>query len=1007
MPAADLQALPDGTPTLTVVVTDAAGNSNTLTTTVTVDATAPALTVNVIAGDDVLNAAEVLSNQTVSGTASLSEAGRTVTLTLNGKTYTATVQPDGSWSTSVPAADLQALADGSHNLVATLTDAAGNSTSLTHVVNVDAAAANLPTLSIGTFAGDDIVNGAEALVIQTLSGTSTQVEAGQIVTLTLNGKTYFATVQTGGGWSVNVPAADMALLANGQATITASVSDKAGNPASDSHIINVDTAVESIAISVIAGDDRLNLTEASQPLTIGGTTVNVNAGQTVTVTLNGKTYSGVVLADGSWSVSVNSTDLLALSDGIATVTASVSNPGVDPVSNSHSLDVHIHALPEPTINLPFGDGYLNQTEAATAQPLTGTTGITGAGQSVIVSLGGKTYTASVDTNGNWSVSIPSADLQTLPAGSNTISVAATDSAGNSVSGSTTAQVDLVPPTLAVQPFAGDDKVNALESLSDQLVSGTASIGDAGRTVTITLNGKTYTAVVANDGTWSTAVPHADLQAMADGNYPLTATLSDAAGNSTTVTHTLTVDADPLNLPTLSINVFAGNDIIDGAEVKTAQTLSGSTTHVEAGQLVTITLNGKTYTATVLADGSWSTSVPAADLAQLSQGSSTISVSVSDTSGNPATATHDVVVNTTLSGIAINTVAGDDKLNQAESLQPLTINGSSLNLAIGATITLTLNGKTYTGTTLADGSWSVLVPPADLALLAEGSTTLTVTAVDQAGNPVSSSHALGVFTHNLPEATLNTPFGDGVLNATEAGQPQTITGTTGITTPGQTVTVTLGGKTYTGSVDNSGNWSVTVPAADLQALPDGTPPLNVVVTDAAGNSNTLTTTVTVDATAPTLTVNVIAGDDILNSAEVLLNQTVSGTASVSEAGRTVTLILNGKTYTAVIQPDGSWSTSLPSADLQALVDGSYNLVATLTDTAGNSTDVTHTVAVDASALNAPVLTIGTFAGNNIIDGAEVQAIQILSGSSNHVEAGQIVSITLNGKTYTATVQADGS
>ncbi|WP_421094487.1 Ig-like domain-containing protein, partial [Serratia fonticola] len=50
--------------------------------------------------------------------------------------------------------------------------------------------------------------------------------------------------------------------------------------------------------------------------------------------------------------------------------------------------------------------------------------------------------------------------------------------------------------------------------------------------------------------------------------------------------------------------------------------------------------------------------------------------------------------------------------------------------------VTLNGKTYTGTTLADGSWSVSVPAADLALLADGTTTVTVTAVDQAGNPVS-------------------------------------------------------------------------------------------------------------------------------------------------------------------------------------------------------------------------------------------------------------------------------
>ncbi|VTR46931.1 Uncharacterised protein [Serratia fonticola] len=68
-----------------------------------------------------------------------------------------------------------------------------------------------------------------------------------------------------------------------------------------------------------------------------------------------------------------------------------------------------------------------------------------------------------------------------------------------------------------------------------MVSGTASIGDAGRTVTVTLNGKSYTGVVANDGTWSATIPSADLQAMGDGSYPLTTTLSDAAGNTTTVT----------------------------------------------------------------------------------------------------------------------------------------------------------------------------------------------------------------------------------------------------------------------------------------------------------------------------------------------------------------------------------------------------------------------------------------------------------------------------------------
>ncbi|PAA94890.1 Ig-like domain-containing protein, partial [Serratia fonticola] len=217
---------------------------------------------------------------------------------------------------------------------------------------------------------------------------------------------------------------------------------------------------------------------------------------------------------------------------------------------------------------------------------------------------------------------------------------------------------------------------------------------------------------------------------------------------------------------------------------------------------------------------------------------------------------------------------------------------------------------------------------------------------------------------------------GILNGAEAGQSQTLTGTTGITTPGQSVTVTLGGKTYTGAVDANGNWSVTLPSADLQALPDGTPALTVTVTDAAGNSNTLNTTVTVDETAPTLTVSLVAGDDVLNAAEVLVAQIVSGTASIGDAGRTVTLTLNGKTYTAVVQPDGSWSTSLPATDLQALSDGGHNLVATLTDAAGNSTSVTHNINVDANPANLPTLGINVFAGNDIVDGAEVKTAQTL-------------------------------
>ncbi|CCK10924.1 FIG00553945: hypothetical protein [Cronobacter sakazakii 680] len=71
---------------------------------------------------------------------------------------------------------------------------------------------------------------------------------------------------------------------------------------------------------------------------------------------------------------------------------------------------------------------------------------------------------------------------------------------------------------------------------------------------------------------------------------------------------------------------------------------------------------------------------------------------------------------------------------------------------------------------------------------------------------------------------------------------------------------------------------------------------------------------------TLTVNPVAGDDIINSLEIAGDVPVSGTASVEDAGRTVTVTLNGQDYTTTVQPDGNWTVNLPAADLQALADG---------------------------------------------------------------------------------------
>ncbi|UMO88519.1 Ig-like domain-containing protein [Pectobacterium sp. PL64] len=1008
VPAADLQQLPEGNNTLLVTAQDAAGNQAGKTFVSPTDFTAPTLTIGTLAGDDTINMVESQSNQTVNGTASISEAGRTVVIAFDGQFYTGVVGSDGNWSINLPTAALRGMADGSYTLSASLSDVAGNTVSVEKSITLSADPAFQPTIFVNPFVNENnVISAADLKVSQWLTGSSANVETGQVATILLNNKFYFADIKSGGKWSVEIPAADMAQLSEGTVSISAQVADQAGNEGSHENWSNVDMDNDSISISMVAIDNQINRLEASQPLTISGSTVNVTPGESVTVTLNGKTYIGTIAANGSWSVTIESSDMLALPDGTATITASVANPGDIPVTASRNIDIHINNLPQPTIDQPFGDGILNIIESASGQNLTGKTGIAGGGQSVIVTLNGKTYTAIVDNQGNWNAVLSAADLQLLPTGVQTIRVEATDTAGNSIQGIRDITVDTVRPLLTLKPLTNDGIINAAESLSDQTISGSALQSDAGRTVLVTISNKNYQAQIQADGSWSTTIPAADLQALADGNYTLTATLTGASGNSATSTGSLTLDANPANLPLLTVNAIALNNIIDGGEINVAQIISGSSLNVEAGQRVTVTLGDNTYTATVDSNGQWRVSVPSVDLIHLAQGAHTVTIGVNDVSGNPATLSQTFTVNTSLSGIAIDTVAGDDKLNQTEAAQDLTVNGSSQNVAAGTAVTITLNGKSYGGVVQPNGSWSITVSAADVSTLADGTSTLTVTTIDSTGNVLSGSRTIEVFTHSSPMLTLNTPFSDGILNAAEAGVTQTLSGTTGIASSGQTVTATLGGVTYTGIVDTAGNWTISLPANGLQNLPNGTTALQVSVSDAAGNSSTLTSNVTVARTPPTLTTGNIATDNILNSTEVQSSQLFTGTASPSSAGQTVTTTLNGKTYSGTIGGDGTWSITIPSADLSNLSDGNYSVVTRLTDAAGNTTTTTQTIVVDASPLNAPVVTIGTFAGNNIIDGAEARVSQVLSGTSKNVEQGQTVTISFNGKAYTTQVLSNGN
>ncbi|HDS9423205.1 TPA: Ig-like domain-containing protein [Escherichia coli] len=993
VPAADIQAIGNGDLTVNASVTNGVGNTGSGSRDITIDANLPGLRVDTVAGDDVVNSIEHGQALVITGSSSGLAAGAALTVVINNVTYGATVLADGTWSLGVPAADVGNWPAGTVNITVSGTNTAGTTTTITHPVTVDLAAV---AISINTVSGDDVINAAEKSADLTLSGSTSGVEAGQTVTVTFGGKTYTATVAGDGSWTTTVPAADLSALRDGDATVQASVSTINGNTASATHAYSVDATAPTLAINTIATDDILNAAEAGNPLTISGSS-NAEAGQTVTVTLNGVTYTGTVQADGSWSVSVPTADLSNLTASPYTVSASVNDKAGNPATATHGLAVDL-TVPVLTINTVSGDDIINAAEHGQALVISGSSTGGEAGDVITVTLNSKTYTTTLDASGNWSVGVPAADVTALGSGPQTITATITDIAGNSDDASRTVTVNLTAPTIGINTIASDDVINATEKSADLQITGTSN-QPAGTTITVTLNGQNYTATTDSSGNWSATVPASAVSALGEASYTVTANVTDSAGNSNSASHNVLVNSA---LPAVTINAVATDDIINAAESGNAQTISGQVTGAAAGDTVTVTLGGNTYTATVQANLSWSVSVPAADIQAIGNGSLTVNASVTNVVGNTGNGSRDITIDANLPGLRVDTVAGDDVINSIEHNQALVITGSSSGLTAGTALTVEINNVTYGATVLADGTWSLGIPAADVSNWPAGTVDITVSGTNSAGTTSTITHPVTVDLAGVA-ITINTLSGDDVINAVEKGETLVVSGSTSGVEAGQTVTVTFGGKNYTTTVESNGSWTVNVPPADLAALPDGAGNVQASVSNINGNSAQADRAYSVDATAPLVTINTIASDDILNAAEAGSALTISGT-STAEAGQTVTVTLNGVNYSGNVQADGSWSVSVPTGDLANLTASPYTVSAAVSDKAGNPASATHNLTVD---LAAPVVTINTVAGDDIINATEHAQAQIISGSATGATTGNTVSVTIGTTTYTTVLDANGN
>ena len=687
--------------TVEVQSSDSAGNTITSSATSShlVDTTAQSGSVSVspITEDDIINANEATEAIIVQGAASGGDIkeGDAVTFRVNTVDYATTLKADGSWSINVAGADLAADKEFIVNIYSH--DTAGNeaisSVTSTHEVDTTAQAG---TLSINPITDDNVINKTEATQTITISGSASggDIKSADSVSFVINGALYSTTLKADGTWSVDVAGADLA--ADTEFTVEVLSYDSSHNEAisSASQTYTVDTQANPGTVEVlpITADDMIVASELGDTIVVSGSASggNIKSGDPLSFVLNGKNYSTVVGADGSWSVAVSGADLAADTKFVVEVQSSDAsgNSVTSSTTSTHSVDTSAEAG-VVTIEPITADDVINKTESTQSIRVSGTAigGDISQGDSVSFTLNTKNYTTSVGADGSWSVAVSGADLAADT--EFTVEVQSSDSAGNTITSSATSShlVDTTAQSgsVSVSPITEDDIINANEATEAIIVQGAASGGDIkeGDAVTFRVNTVDYATTLKADGSWSINVAGADLAA--DKEFIVNIYSHDTAGNEaiSSVTSTHEVDTTA-QAGTLSINPITDDNVINKTEATQTITISGSASggDIKSADSVSFVINGALYSTTLKADGTWSVDVAGADLA-------------ADTEFTVEVLSYDLAGNSVISSIrAVHTVntVDDDKSTVRTKLATLNIDISSSGVYNG----IVVNGSVING-----------------------------------------------------------------------------------------------------------------------------------------------------------------------------------------------------------------------------------------------------------------------------------------------------------------------
>ncbi|AZZ92667.1 tandem-95 repeat protein [Hahella sp. KA22] len=917
-------ALGDGTYSdCTVTVTDAVGNASTALaiTAFTVDTTAPSGH-SVSLDDSTVNASEAASQ---SFTFASAEVGASYSYSISSSGGGTAVTGSGtiaSASQQVTGLNLSGLNDGTLTLSVTLTDPAGNAaTAVTDTATMDKTA---PTGHSVSF--DDGVISATEATSQSFTFASAEVGASYSYSISSSGG---GTAVTGSGSvtgaNQQIASLDLSGLNDGTLTLSVTLTDTAGNAAmAVTDTATLDKTAPS-GHSVSFDDSTISSTEAtSQSFTFASAEVGASYSYSISSSGGGTAVTGSGSVTGA-SQQIASLDLSGLNDGTLTLSVTLTDTAgnaATAVTDTATLD---KTAPSGH-SVSFDDSTINATEAA-SQSFTFASAEVGASYSYSISSsgGGTSVTGSgtVSSAGQQHTDI---NVSGLNDGTLTLSVTLTDPAGNAATAVTnTSTLDKSAPTGHSVSF-DDSVINASEAASQSFTFASAEVGASYSYSISSAGGGTPVTGSGSISSASQQISGINLSGLSDGTLTLSVTLTDAAGNAATaVTNTASLDQTAPSGQSVSFD-----DSVINASEASSQSITFASAEVGASFSYSVSSSGGgtpvTGSGTVTSAGQ---QVSSLNLSGLNDGTLTLSVTLTDTAGNAASAVTNTATldQTAPSGHSVS--FDDSTINASEaSSQSFTFASAEVGASYSYSISSSGGGTAVNGSgTIASASQQIA--SLDLSGLADGTLTLSVTLTDTAGNAATAVTNTAALDATTPSGH-SVSFDDGTINATEAAsQSFTFASAEAGATFSYSIASSGGGANVTGSGSIT-SAAQQVTGVNVSGLSDGTLTLSVVVTDASGNAATaVTANATLDATAPTLaeTTAVVTPTS---------DTTPNAGFSTTEAGA---LAVGGSCGSAAegAAPSGTQTITLTGTDnSSALADGTYSdCTLTVTDAAGNA------------------------------------------------------------------------